>query len=200
MRVCALSKIFPERSIITELTSYPIIPRTRPSADHPARRVVESGLNTLLNRPVSLRGALKRRIGFARQVQAGLGSSPEELNPLDSVRSGRRSAKRSTRGCLVSAPWGAGRFRLDCRATMGFRRTAHGAIPPYPRLRQTVPDIPGAARPRGNLPQRLGCERVRLKTGEYSPANLPHNGRGAPEYPPVSMAFRRSAPTDPKRS
>jgi hypothetical protein len=43
MRACALSEIFLEQSIITELISHPIIPRTRPSADHRARRVVDSG-------------------------------------------------------------------------------------------------------------------------------------------------------------
>jgi hypothetical protein len=43
MRVCALSKIYLEQSIITELISHSIIPRTPPSADHPARRVADPG-------------------------------------------------------------------------------------------------------------------------------------------------------------
>jgi hypothetical protein len=50
MRVRALSKIFLEQSIITELISHPIIPRTRRSADHRARRVVDSGFTSLLKR------------------------------------------------------------------------------------------------------------------------------------------------------
>ena len=43
MRVCAMSKIYLEQSTITELISHSIIPRPRPSADHPARRVADLG-------------------------------------------------------------------------------------------------------------------------------------------------------------
>jgi hypothetical protein len=44
MRICAMSKIYLEQSTITKLISHPIIPRTRPSADHPARRVAAGKL------------------------------------------------------------------------------------------------------------------------------------------------------------